>query len=75
METGNHSQSERATWLVIVALLILILVKGMFTYVFVGDPGQPTWDYRPARDVPGESPYAIYAPLPHPQHVKGDKGE
>jgi len=75
MEISVESQSVRKTWLVIIGLLVLILAKGMFTFWFVGDLGQPTWDYRPVPDVPGESPYAIYAPMPHPQHVRGDKGE
>jgi len=41
----------------------------------VGDLGQPTWNYRPVKDVPGESPYAVYQAQPYPQHVKGAKGE
>jgi hypothetical protein len=75
MEANIEKQSARTTWIVIIGLLILILAKGMFTYFVVGDLGQPTWDYRPVADVPGESPYAVYPPLPHPQHVRGDKGE
>jgi len=75
MESHYESQSARKTWLVIIGLLTLILAKGMFTFWFVGDQGQPTWDYRPVPDVPGESPYAVYAPMPHPQHVRGEKGE
>ena len=41
----------------------------------VGDQGQPTWDYRPILDVPAESPYAVYQPLPYPQHILGAEGE
>ena len=63
------------TWLVIVFLLGFILFKGFFSFLVVGDRGQPTWDYRPVKDVPGESPYAVYRVLPFPQHVRGDKGE
>jgi len=51
------------------------LAKGFFSFLLVGDRGQPTWDYRPVRDVPAQSPYAIYEPLPYPQHVKGQRGE
>jgi hypothetical protein len=74
MDATMEGQSARRTWIVIIALLILILAKGMATYFVVGDLGQPTWDYRPVPDVPGESPYAVYPPQPHPQHVRGDKG-
>jgi hypothetical protein len=75
MESSTEKQSARGTWLVIIGLLILILAKGMLTFWVVGDLGQPTWDYRPVPDVPGESPYAVYAPMSYPQHVRGDKGE
>jgi len=75
MEANNEKQSARTTWILIIALLMLILAKGMLAYFVVGDLGQPTWDYRPVADVPGESPYAVYAPQPYPQHVRGDKGE
>ncbi|MFZ0614617.1 MAG: hypothetical protein WAM73_20395 [Desulfobacterales bacterium] len=62
-------------WIVIALLLALILGKGLFSYYVVGDLGMPEWNYGAVKDVPGESPYAIYAPLPHPQHVRGAKGE
>ena len=62
-------------WLIIFLLFTLILGKGFFSFYMVGDSGQPTWDYRPVADVPGESAYAIYGVLPHPQHVKGKQGE
>jgi hypothetical protein len=75
MEANTEKQSARTTWILIIALLMLILAKGMLAYFVVGDLGQPTWDYRPVADVPGESPYAVYPPQPYPQHVRGDKGE
>ncbi|MFH0995282.1 MAG: hypothetical protein V1844_07270 [Pseudomonadota bacterium] len=70
-----HARSERATWIMILMLLLFILAKGLFAYLVVGDKGQPGWDYRPVPDVPGESPYAIYEPFPHSQHVRGRMGE
>jgi flagellar basal body-associated protein FliL len=66
-----HARSERSTWIMIVMLLLFILGKGLFVYLVVGDKGQPDWDYRSVQDVPGESPYAIYEPLPHRQHIRG----
>jgi hypothetical protein len=74
----NLEQIERkawVTWGMVFLLLLFILLKGAFTFFFVGDLGQPTWDYRPVKDVPGQSPYAIYKPLPFPQHVRGPEGE
>ncbi len=62
-------------WVIIVLLVLLILAKGIYSYLVVGDKGQPTWDYRPVSDVPAESPHGIYEPLPYPQHVEGEKGE
>jgi hypothetical protein len=70
-----HDRSERTTWIVMLILLLFILAKGVFAYLTVGDKGQPGWDYRPVPDVPAESPYAVYAPLPHRQHVRGLMGE
>ena len=75
MEHTSEKESTWVTWIIIFLLLLWILGKGFFSFFVVGDLGQPTWNYRPVKDVPGESPYAIYAPLPYPQHVSGDKGE
>jgi hypothetical protein len=75
MNASSEKTGALPDWLVILLLLLLILAQGFFSFWVVGDRGQPTWDYRPVADLPSESPYAIYAPLPYPQHVKGEKGE
>lgn len=75
MHTEEHHGSAFATWIIVLLLVLLVLAQGAFSYFVVGDRGQPNWDYRPVKDVPGESPYAIYEPLPYPQHVRGQKGE
>lgn len=75
MEPSDHKESSFASWIIIFLLLAWILGKGFFSFFVVGDLGQPSWDYRPIKDVPGESPYAVYELLPYPQHVKGAKGE
>ncbi len=75
MAHSTVKESTFATWVIIFLLLVWILGKGAFSFFVVGDRGQPTWDYRPVKDVPGESPYALYRVLPYPQHVKGPKGE
>lgn len=74
MEHRTHESSAFVTWVIIVGLLFLILLKGAFAFFLIGDRGQPGWDYRPVPDAPGESPYAVYEPLPYPQHVQGAKG-
>lgn len=71
----SFTRSETTTWIVILLMLVFIIGKGMVVYRFVGDRGQPGWEYRPIPDVPGESPYAVYPPLPHRQHVRGLSGE
>ena len=73
----EHSTTKGTviTWITLALLLAWILGKGLFSFFVVGDLGQPTWSYRPVKDVPGESPYAVYQLVPHPQHVKGAKGE
>ena len=75
MEHAQHQQSAVKTWIVVGLLLLWIFFKGGLAYFMIGDRGMPDWDYRPVKDVPGESPYAIYEALPHLQHVKGEKGE
>ena len=75
MNEHLHKESIVKTWLVVFGLLALILGKGFFSFFVVSDMGQPNWDYRPILDVPAESPYAVYQKLPHPQHVRGAKGE
>lgn len=75
MEETAHKESTLVTWVVILLCMLLILIKGLFAFSVVGDKGQPDWDYRPVKDVPGESPYAMYEKLPYPQHVKGSEGE
>jgi hypothetical protein len=74
MEHRTYESSALVTWVVIVGLLFLILLKGAFAFFLIGDRGQPGWDYRPVPDTPGESPYAVYQPLPYPQHVRGERG-
>lgn len=74
IETARK-ESTLATWVVILLCTLLILIQGLFALLVVGDRGQPDWDYRPVKDVPGESPYAMYEKLPYPQHVRGAKGE
>ena len=75
MEQNEHHASAGLTWLTIFLLAGFILAKGFFAFFVVGDLGQPTWAYRPVKDLPGESAYAIYPSVPFPQHVKGAKGE
>jgi hypothetical protein len=72
---NDHHESSLRTWLWIAVLLALIIGKGVYAFIVVGDKGQPTWDYRPVLDVPGQSPYALYPTHPFPQHVRGQKGE
>jgi hypothetical protein len=75
MTTDRKAPRAWLTWWIVCLLLLLILFKGALTFMVVGDLGPPTWDYRPVKDVPGQSPYAIYKPLPFPQHVRGPEGE
>lgn len=75
MAHSHPKESELKTWVAVFMMLAMILGKGFFSFFAVGDKGQPDWDFRPVRDIPGESPYAIYQLLPNPQHVRGAKGE
>jgi hypothetical protein len=77
MEYSEHSTSAFKTWLLVVFFVAIVAFQGWLAYHLIGDRGQPGWDYRPIKDVPGQSPYAIadpYHPLPYPQHVRGEQG-
>ena len=77
-ENEHYVEEARSlkTWLVIALFVVFILGKGFFAFHVVTHRGMPSsWDYRPIPDVPAESPYATYQLLPHPQHVRGAKGE
>jgi hypothetical protein len=71
----TYEKSEFRSWVILGLILAFILTKGVFAFVAVGDRGQPDWAYRPVKDVPGQSPYAVYEKLPNPQHVRGGGGE
>jgi hypothetical protein len=74
-QTDESKKGTLSAWIIIPLLVLIVLGQGAFAYYVVGDRGQPDWDYRPVADLPGESPYAIFQPLPYPQHVRGEKGE
>ena len=77
-EPNGHGHSEHSilkTWVIVLLILSFIVFKDGLSFFVVGDLGQPDWDYRPAKDVPGESAYAIYPSVPYPQHIRGAKGE
>ena len=72
---NTHESSTLQSWVIIALLVLFTVFKGGLAFYVIGDLGQPDWDYRPVRDVPAESPYAIYELLPYPQHVRGAKGK
>lgn len=78
MDQHVHEASAVKTWFLVLLMVGWVAFKGWLAFTFIGDLGMPDWDYRPIKDVPGESAYAIadpYYPLPHAQHVKGGLGK
>jgi hypothetical protein len=73
MKASNESVG--AAWVFIFILALLFAIQSFLAYKVIGDAGQPSWSYGAVRDVPGESPHAIYPTIPYPQHVRGAKGE
>ena len=71
MDTLKSKDTLVRTWLWITAMLVIILGVGYFSFVVVADKGIPTWDYRPVKSLPSESPYAEYEKNPLGQHVSG----
>nr|VFK07946.1 MAG: hypothetical protein BECKH772C_GA0070978_104722 [Candidatus Kentron sp. H] len=72
-DSDGHTNFK--SWAIICLLVLFVMFKGALAFLVIGDLGQPDWDYRPMKDIPAESPYAAYELLPHPQHVRGEKGE
>ena len=78
MEHPEHNPSAALTWLLILGMVSWVIFKGWLAFTVIGDLGPPDWDYRPIKDVPGESAYAVsnpYHPLPYGQHVRGAHGQ
>ena len=71
---AEHSPSLIKSWLLVAVLVAIVVFQGWLAYTVIGDLGMPDWDYRPVPDVYGESPYAMYPPVPYPQHVRGLQG-
>ena len=75
--THEHTTSRPKTWLVVAACVAIVAFQGWLAFAVIGDLGQPDWDYRPIRDVPGESAYTLtdpYYPLPYSQNVYNEQG-
>ncbi len=75
MSSLKLKDTATVTWIWIVSIVILILAIGIFTFLAVSDKGIPTWDYRPVKSLPSESPDAEYQKLPFPQHIRGKGGQ
>ncbi len=71
MESLKIKNTVLHTWLWIMTLVFIILGVGGFAFRVVGDKGIPSWDYRPVKSLPSESPYANYEKNPLGQHVSG----
>ncbi len=63
------------TWIWITTCVCIVLGVGIFTFYVVGDKESLSWDYRPVKSLPSESPYAEYQKAPFPQHIRGKGGE
>ena len=73
----EHSTSWLKTVLLVIMCLAIVIFQGWLAHIVIGDLGQPDWDYRPVKDVPGESAYTLtdpYHPVPYPQHVVAKQG-
>jgi hypothetical protein len=77
MTHPDHQTSAIKTWLLVLFFVGIVLFQGWLAFTVIGDLGQPDWDYRPIKDVPGESAYATFDPyhaLPYAQHVRKEQG-
>jgi hypothetical protein len=70
----SHNQSVFRTWMLIIGFALWFLAYSALAYFAIGDKGPPNWDLVTVSDTPASSPYAVYQPLPYPQHVRGERG-
>ncbi len=70
----EHSSSAFKSWALVMFMVAIVFFQGWLAFFFIGDLGMPDWDYRPVPDVYGESPYAMYPPVPYAQHIRGLQG-
>jgi hypothetical protein len=65
MNDELHHESLLRTWIWLGVMLGIILFKGFLAFTVVSDMGQPTWAYRPVKDVPAQSPMPCtsYCPI------------
>lgn len=74
MNTLKIKNTVLHTWLWIIVMIAIILGVGYFSFIVVSDKGKPSWDYRPIKSIPSESPHATYQNNPAGQHVSGKEG-
>ncbi len=74
-ETLKPKESLVRTFLWITTMVAIILGVGFFSFKVVSDKGPPTWDYRPVKSLPSQSPYGVYPKNPLGQHISGKEGK
>jgi hypothetical protein len=75
MEELEHKTSVVRSWINIFLMILFIFGMGLFAFFIVGDRGQPGWQYGTVRDVPGQSPDAVYERQLQRQHIRGGDEE
>lgn len=75
MEELEHKMSVVRSWINISLMILFIFGMGLFSFFIVGDRGQPGWQYGTVRDVPGQSPDAVYKRQLQRQHIRGGEEE
>jgi hypothetical protein len=71
----SSQESILRTWVFVLFLTVAFLLYSVYAYQLIANRDMPTWDFGVVEDIPAASPYAMYAKLPYPQHVKGSKGD
>jgi hypothetical protein len=75
MDELEHITSAARSWINISLMILFIFGMGLFAFFIVGDRGQPDWQYGTVRDVPGQSPNAVYERQLQRQHIRGGDQE
>ncbi|MBW2309070.1 MAG: hypothetical protein JRG73_19270 [Deltaproteobacteria bacterium] len=61
MAREKRTDDRRGTlksFFIVFLMALAVAAWGGFIFVFIGDRGQPDWEYGTISDVPGKSPYS-----------------
>ncbi len=57
-ESGLYRKMTIHGWAIIIAIAVIFVLYGLFSYFYIGYREPPDWDFGQIEDVPGQSAYS-----------------